>query len=69
MVWNTATDGDLGVFLASATNYATGVDGWNVIGGGPDDTVPYRITATLQDDNSAQGLTSTFTFTWESQNT
>ncbi len=69
MVWDTATDGDLGVYLAGATNYATGVDGWNVTGGAPDDTVPYRITATLQDNNAAQGLASTVTFTWESQNT
>ncbi len=69
MVWDTATDGDLGVFLAGATNYGTGVDNWNVTGGGPDDMVPFRITATLQDDNSAQGLDSTVTFTWESQNT
>ncbi len=69
MVWDTGTDGDLGVFLAGATNYATGVDAWNVTGGGPDDTVPYRITATLQDNNAAQGLASTVTFTWESQNT
>ena len=69
MVWNSGTDGDLGVFLSGATNYATGVDAWNVTGGGPDDTVPYRITATLQDDNAAQGLASTLTVTWESQNT
>ena len=68
MVWDTGTDGDLGVFLAGATNYATGVDTWNVTGGAPDDTVPYRITATLQDNNAAQGLASTVTFTWESQN-
>ena len=69
MVWNSGTDGDLGVFLSGATNYATGVDAWNVTGGGPDDTVPYRITTTLQDDNAAQGLASTLTVTWESQNT
>ncbi len=69
LVWDNATDGDLGVFLAGATNYATGVDAWNVTGGGPDDTVPYRITATLQDDDLAQGLDTVVTFTWEAQNT
>ena len=57
------------MFVTTKTNYATGADAWNVTGGLPDDTVPYRITATLQDNNLAQGLTSTVTFTWEAQNT
>ncbi len=66
-VWTNGTDGDLGVFLATATNYATGQDDWQPTGGGPDDTVPYRFTARLQDDNGAQGKTVTVTFTWEAQ--
>jgi len=28
----------------------------------------YQFEVTLQDDNAAQGLTSTATFTWEAQN-
>ena len=67
-VWTNGTDGDLGVFLATATDYASGVDNWQPTGGLPDDTVPYRFTVTLQDNNAAQGLTTTVTFTWEAQN-
>ena len=67
-VWTNGTDGDLGVFAATATNYASGVDAWQPTGGAPNDTVPYRFTVTLQDDNGAQGLSSAVTFTWEAQN-
>jgi len=67
-VWTNGTDGDLGVFLGSATNYATGSDSWQPTGGAPDDTVPYRFTVALQDDNAAQAKTVTVTFTWEAQN-
>jgi len=67
-VWTNGTDGDLGVFLGSATNYATGADNWQPTGGAPDDTVPYRFTVTLQDNNLAQAKTVTVTFTWEAQN-
>ncbi len=66
-VWAT-TDGDLGEFLAAAANYGSGIDSWAPTGGGPDDTVPYRFTITQQDDNAAQGLTSTVSFVWEAQN-
>jgi len=61
-------DGDLGVFLGSVTNYGTGVDTWQPTGGGNNDTVPYRFTITLQDDNLAQGKTASVGFTWEAQN-
>ncbi len=67
-VWTNATDGDLGVFLAAATNYATGQDNWQPTGGAPDDTVPYRFTMALQDNTLAQAKTVTVTFTWEAQN-
>lgn len=66
-VW-TGTNGDLGSFVGAATDFATGVDAWQPTGGGPDDMVPYRITVTLQDDNNAQGLATSITFTWEAQN-
>ena len=67
-VWTNGTDGDLGIFLGAATNYATGVDTWQPTGGAPDDTVPYRFTVDLQDNTLAQGKTVTVTFTWEAQN-
>lgn len=64
----TGTNGDLGDFLGSATDFASGSDAWQPTGGAPDDTVPYRFTMTLQDDNNAQGLATSITFTWEAQN-
>ncbi|HLE39352.1 MAG TPA: hypothetical protein VJA44_06840 [Acidimicrobiia bacterium] len=67
-VWDNATDGDLGVFLAGATNFATGRDNWAPTGGAPNDTVPYRFTVTLQNNNAAQGGSATIDFTWEAQN-
>ena len=51
--------------VEQTTDYATGVDSWQPTGGAPDDTVPYRFTVDLQDDNAAQGKTATGTFTWE----
>jgi len=68
-VWTNGTDGDLGVFMGSETDFANGSDNWAVTGGGPDDVVPYRFTIVQQDDNDAQGLSSTVTFTFEAQNT
>jgi len=67
-VWD-GTNGDLGVFLSTATDYSTGADTWSVTGGLPNEMVPFRVTATVQDDNGAQGLDTTVTFTWEGQNT
>jgi Camelysin metallo-endopeptidase len=47
----------------SLTN-GSGNAGWN-----QNDAVTYRIRATLQDDNAAQGLTAgTHSFTWEARN-
>ena len=68
-IWDTPADGDLGVFLASANDFASGIDNWSPTGGGPNDMVPYRFTITLQDDNAAQGLSATVDFTFEAQNT
>lgn len=67
-VWD-GTSGDLGVFLSTATDYSSGADTWGVTGGLPEEMVPFRITATVQDDNGGQGLDTTVTFTWEGQNT
>ena len=68
-VWTNGTDGDLGVFMGSETDFASGSDNWSVTGGSPDDVVPYRFTIAQQDDNAAQALSSTVTFTFEAQNT
>ena len=54
-VWTNGTNGDLGAFVAGATDYTSGADNWQPTGGGADDVVPYRITVQLQDDNTAQG--------------
>jgi len=67
-VWTNGTDGDLGIYLGAATDYASGVDTWQPTGGGPADVVPYRFTVTLQDNVLAQGKAVTVTFTWEAQN-
>lgn len=66
-LWTTAGDGDLGVFTSTTTDYATGIDNWAVTGGGATDSASYRIQVELQNDNNAQGLTSTVSLTWEAQ--
>lgn len=68
-VWTNGTNGDLGTFMGSETDFASGSDNWAVTGGGADDVVPYRFTVVQQDDNAAQGLSSTVSFTFEAQNT
>jgi len=67
-VWTNVPDGDMGVFMGAATDYASGSDNWQPTGGGADDTLPYRYTVNLQDNTLAQGKTATVTFTWEAQN-
>lgn len=56
-------------FTTTHTNFASGAGTWAPTGGAPDDDMTYQFTVTLQDDNAAQGLTTTATFTWEAQNT
>ena len=65
----TVYSGTLDGFVATHTSYGTGAGTWAPTGGGPDDDMTYQFEVTLQDDNAAQGLTSTATFTWEAQNT
>jgi hypothetical protein len=57
----------LAAFGAAHTNYANGAGGF--AGATNPTTRSYRFTVTLQDDNAAQGLTATASFTWEAQNT
>ncbi len=63
-----ATDysGTLAGFAAASTDFASGAGTWAPAAQG--ESKVYRITATLQDDNAAQGLNATVTFTWEAQN-
>jgi hypothetical protein len=57
----------LATFASSATSFANGVGAWAPAGNGA--TKNYRFTWTVQDNNAAQGLNATVTFTWEAQNT
>lgn len=71
----TVYNGTLGGFASSHSSYANGASAfpgsqtqWN-----QNDTLVYRFTLTLQDDNSANGgatplTTGTHSFTWEAQN-
>ena len=58
--------GTLDGFAATYTDFASGVGSWTANSTG--DSQVYRFTVTLQDDNAAQGLNATATFTWEAQN-
>jgi hypothetical protein len=61
--------GTLAGFTATHTGFANGAGTWSPVGGAPVDTMTYRFTTTLQDDNAAQGLSATAAFTWEAQST
>ena len=60
--------GTLDGLTSTHTDFATGAGTWAPTGGAPDDDMTYRFVVTLQDDNAAQGLTTTAAFTWEAQN-
>ena len=56
----------LAAFSSTHTDFSNGMTGWS-----PSPTPvsqTYKFTLTLQDNNSAQGLSTTGTFTWEAQN-
>ena len=57
----------LDVFGTTNTDYATGLGGFD--GATNPTTMSYQFTVTLQDNNAAQGLDATATFTWEARNT
>jgi hypothetical protein len=61
--------GTLAGFVSTHSSFGTGAGSWAPTGGGPDDVATYQFVVTLQDDDGAQGLTTTATFTWEAQNT
>lgn len=58
--------GTLAAFGTARTNFGNGAGGW--VGATNPSTRSYRITTTLQNNNAAQGLSATATFTWEAQN-
>jgi hypothetical protein len=64
---STLYNGTLNGFVAAHSNWATGLAVWNPSTTPSSHTL--RFTATLQDNNAAQGLTATAVFTWEAQNT
>ncbi len=62
---STIFTGTLTSFAAAHTNFTNGAGAWNPAVNPESRT--YRFTVTLQDDNGAQGLNATATFTWEAQ--
>lgn len=62
----TDTTKTLAGFNTTANSYATGVSSWAAT---TNATKTYQFVWQLQDNNNAQGLTATATFTWEADNT
>ena len=62
---STIYSGTLAAFAAARTSYATGIAGFAPSSNPTAAT--YRFTYLLQDNYSAQNLTSACTFTWEAQ--
>ena len=58
--------GTLTSFAATHTNFGNGAGVWDPAANPESRT--YRFVVTLQDNNAAQGLNATATFTWEAQN-
>lgn len=63
---STPFTGTLATFASTYTNFGNGIAGWSPAANPESRT--YRITVSLQDNNAAQGLNGTATFTWEAQN-
>ena len=57
--------GTLASFAGTHTDFASGAGAWNPAVNPESRT--YQFTVTLQDNNGAQGLNATATFTWEAQ--
>ena len=60
------TGGTLADFAVAHTNFGNGAGTWTPSAN--PESVTFKFTATLQDNNAAQGLDATATFTWEAQN-
>lgn len=57
--------GELDQFAIDHTSFATGAGAWAPAAS--PETITYRITTTVQNDQSVQGLNASATFTWEAQ--
>jgi len=62
---STIFTGTLTSFAATHTNFGNGAGVWDPAANPESRT--YRFVVTLQDNNAAQGLNATATFTWEAQ--
>ena len=62
---STIFSGTLTSFAATHTNFTNGAGAW--LPAANPESRTYRFTVTLQDNNLAQGLNATATFTWEAQ--
>ncbi len=61
---STVFNNTLANFAATHTNFGNGITGWSAMNL---ESQTYRFTLTLQDNNLAQGLSTTGTLTWEAQ--
>jgi hypothetical protein len=57
--------GTLSGFASSHANYAAGLSTWDPVGSPETRTFRFRIS--VQDNDAAEGLTSTFGFSWETR--
>ena len=60
------TGGTLADFAVAHTNFGNGAGTWTPSAN--PESVTFKFTVTLQDNNAAQSLDATATFTWEAQN-
>jgi hypothetical protein len=63
---STVFNNTLANLAATRVDFGSGITGWSPVANPESRT--YRFTFTLQDNNLAQGLSTTGTFTWEAQN-
>ncbi len=63
---STVFNNTLANFAATHTNFGNGITGWSSVSNPESRT--YRFTLILQENNLAQGLSTTGTITWEAQN-
>ena len=62
---STLYNGTLSAFAAARNSYATGLSTWDPVGSPETRTFRFRIS--VQDNAAAEGLTSTFGFSWETR--
>lgn len=62
---STLHSGTLAAFASASTGYSTGLSSWAPTAAGG--SRAYRVTYTLQNNLSAQGLTCGLTFTWQAR--